>query len=306
MKGYRIKTVSRVTGLSPELLRAWERRHRIVHPRRTAGGYREYSEEDVERLRLLAQLTSRGYSIGEIAPLPVDELAELVRDGAGRAAAPDVAPSGPHSVVVGQLLGLAAAGDALGFRRALRRILVILPSSGVVDSVLLPALRELAARAIVGDHLPALQLATSEIAGYLGPIADDRPAGAPLALVIAGDGGTLSDSRTLLASLACVQREWQVIRAGRLTSAREVVEGARAASATVVLISYSEPPSATALLGLLEAWGAAGPGALVVAAAELGPLAELVRERGGFVVRDHLELPAVLRDLEAGLVEPGD
>ena len=81
MKGYRIKTVSRMAGMSPELLRAWERRHGVVTPQRTTGGYREYSEAEVERLRLLALLASRGYSIGEIAGLKVDELEAIQSQG---------------------------------------------------------------------------------------------------------------------------------------------------------------------------------------------------------------------------------
>ena len=47
--GYRIGTVSSLTGLDPNTIRAWERRHRAVEPSRSAGGTRSYSDLDVER-----------------------------------------------------------------------------------------------------------------------------------------------------------------------------------------------------------------------------------------------------------------
>ncbi|HME69925.1 MAG TPA: MerR family transcriptional regulator [Myxococcota bacterium] len=39
--------------LSPELLRAWERRYGVFQPHRTPGGSRRYSAADLEQLRLV-------------------------------------------------------------------------------------------------------------------------------------------------------------------------------------------------------------------------------------------------------------
>ena len=50
---YPMRVVLRRTGLTPDLLRAWERRYGVVAPGRTPGGQRLYSESDVERLTLL-------------------------------------------------------------------------------------------------------------------------------------------------------------------------------------------------------------------------------------------------------------
>jgi DNA-binding transcriptional MerR regulator/methylmalonyl-CoA mutase cobalamin-binding subunit len=71
---YPLGAVSRLTGLSEHVLRAWERRHSAVRPRRTPGGTRRYSEADVERLHLLASLVEAGYPIGQVADLSADEL----------------------------------------------------------------------------------------------------------------------------------------------------------------------------------------------------------------------------------------
>ena len=42
----RIGELSRRTGVSPELLRAWERRYGLLDPARTGGGLRLYSPDD--------------------------------------------------------------------------------------------------------------------------------------------------------------------------------------------------------------------------------------------------------------------
>lgn len=57
---YTVKQVSQLTGISTDLLRAWERRYGVVTPRRTASRYRLYGEDDVSRLRRMAELIADG------------------------------------------------------------------------------------------------------------------------------------------------------------------------------------------------------------------------------------------------------
>ncbi|MDJ0789854.1 MAG: MerR family transcriptional regulator, partial [Myxococcota bacterium] len=71
---YPLRTAARLTGLSPEVLRAWERRYGVVTPMRTPGGTRRYRAADLERLRLLKAAVDAGHRIGELADLPDDEL----------------------------------------------------------------------------------------------------------------------------------------------------------------------------------------------------------------------------------------
>jgi DNA-binding transcriptional MerR regulator len=67
-RGYhKIATVSRLSGFSPELLRAWEQRHKLLAPARGPGGQRLYSDEDLRILRGVRALLDQGYAIGEIA-----------------------------------------------------------------------------------------------------------------------------------------------------------------------------------------------------------------------------------------------
>jgi DNA-binding transcriptional MerR regulator len=67
-RGYhKIATVSRLSGFSPELLRAWEHRHKLLAPARGPGGQRLYSDDDLTVLRGVRALLDQGYAIGEIA-----------------------------------------------------------------------------------------------------------------------------------------------------------------------------------------------------------------------------------------------
>ncbi len=66
---YRISVAAELAGVSEGLLRAWERRFGLVKPRRTAGGYRAYSQRDIDLLKRVRQLTEEGVSIGEAVRL---------------------------------------------------------------------------------------------------------------------------------------------------------------------------------------------------------------------------------------------
>jgi len=70
--------VVRRTGLSSHVIRAWERRYNAVHPHRTEGNHRLYSDEDIDRLMLLAKATDQGASIAGIAQLSLEELQNFV------------------------------------------------------------------------------------------------------------------------------------------------------------------------------------------------------------------------------------
>src|SRR3954470_11394904 len=65
----RIGELSRRTGVSPELLRQWERRYDLLHPTRSPGGLRLYSLDDLERVRLMARHIADGVAAREAAAL---------------------------------------------------------------------------------------------------------------------------------------------------------------------------------------------------------------------------------------------
>jgi DNA-binding transcriptional MerR regulator len=104
---YRIGAVARLTGISPDTLRIWERRYDIVDPQRTPKGGRLYSQQDVTRLTMIKTLVDQGYAISTVANLPIEELNRRLN-----AAQPANLPpmgSGQHEVcVVGQAISVRA------------------------------------------------------------------------------------------------------------------------------------------------------------------------------------------------------
>ncbi len=66
-RSLRIGELSRRTGVSSELLRAWERRYNLFTPARTPGGYRLYGVEDVRRAERMRLHIDAGLSAAEAA-----------------------------------------------------------------------------------------------------------------------------------------------------------------------------------------------------------------------------------------------
>ena len=72
-----IQIVSRRTGLSADVIRAWERRYKAVKPSRSANGRRLYSDNDLKKLMLLQRIISGGRRIGDIAKLNIKSLSDI-------------------------------------------------------------------------------------------------------------------------------------------------------------------------------------------------------------------------------------
>ena len=64
---YSIQDVSKKTGLTAHTLRYYEKEGLISDVERSQGGFRQYTDEDLERLGLIRCLKNTGMSIQEIA-----------------------------------------------------------------------------------------------------------------------------------------------------------------------------------------------------------------------------------------------
>lgn len=77
-----IKVVCHRTGLSSHAIRVWERRYGLICCKRTQTNRRLYSDQEIERLRLLKQLTDCGHRISNIVCLTLEELCVLYKQSA--------------------------------------------------------------------------------------------------------------------------------------------------------------------------------------------------------------------------------
>lgn len=64
-----IREVSRVTGVHPVTLRAWERRYGLIQPTRTDSGHRLYSAADIESVRSILAWIERGVSVSKVGKI---------------------------------------------------------------------------------------------------------------------------------------------------------------------------------------------------------------------------------------------
>jgi len=62
---YIISVAAELAGVHPQTLRIYERKG-LVRPARTAGNTRRYSDEDIERLRTIQELTQEGVNLAGV------------------------------------------------------------------------------------------------------------------------------------------------------------------------------------------------------------------------------------------------
>ena len=136
----RIGELSKRSGVSRELLRAWERRYRLLEPARTDGGLRLYSDEDVRRVRAMQAHLQSGLSAAEAA--------RLVRSSEGSAAEPTGQPALQDAAELRAALDVL---DAQGAHLVLDRVLGRYTLETVLVSVVLPYLRDLGERWARGE-----------------------------------------------------------------------------------------------------------------------------------------------------------
>ncbi len=74
---YPINVVEKETSISKYLLRMWERRYSFPRPGRDQKGERVYTNEDLEKLKLVKALMEEGYRPSKIIDQSLDELREL-------------------------------------------------------------------------------------------------------------------------------------------------------------------------------------------------------------------------------------
>ncbi len=138
-QGYlRIGELARRVGLSPDVLRAWERRYAILDPERSAGGFRLYSDADLERVVAMQRHLAAG-----LAPAQAAERARA--EAAGRF--DDTATGDPITELRTALEGF----DEAAAHRAIDRIIDRFSIESLISNVVFPYLRDLGDRWEAGE-----------------------------------------------------------------------------------------------------------------------------------------------------------
>ncbi|MGD2216263.1 MAG: MerR family transcriptional regulator [Gemmatimonadales bacterium] len=248
MKRHPIQVVVRRTGLTADVLRAWEKRYGVVEPGRSEGGRRLYSDQDVERLRLLRRVTGAGRRISQIAGLATEELAALVkedeREEAVVAVEPDVEAVQAAEVYLREALAAVGRLDARELEAVLGRALVTLSAQTFVERVAGPLLRRVGEQWSHGEISPANEhLASAVLLRVIGRIIEAaEPPSSALSLVVATPAQQLHEFGALFAAATAAAEGWRVTYLGRDLPAADIAAAARETSADAVALSIVYTP----------------------------------------------------------------
>lgn len=137
MNSHRIHRVAKLTGLSKDVVRVWERRYGLVKPLRSANRYREYTDEDVALLRFLKEELDRGQTIGALAVEGRDSLLQRMR----ASSAPTPQSFTPHDHLLDELVALLDPLEKTQFERRLNGAVAVIPFEESLQRILLPLQR---------------------------------------------------------------------------------------------------------------------------------------------------------------------
>ena len=229
----RIGELSRRTGLSADVVRAWERRYDLLNPRRSDGGYRLYGPNDLARLRLMQHYLARG--------VPTAQAAGLVHRV--QTAAFDANPGLPPGDVRKALRVLRESleqFDDAPADRILERLLGVFASGAVLRDVVLPYLRGLGDRWEAGEVSVAQEhFASSFIEGWMLSMARGWSRSGRHRAVL----GCIPGERHVLGligfGLALRDLGWRVTYLGADTPVEAVERAADAVEADVVVLSVA-------------------------------------------------------------------
>jgi DNA-binding transcriptional MerR regulator/methylmalonyl-CoA mutase cobalamin-binding subunit len=236
-----IRVVTARTGLSPDVLRVWERRHGVVTPARSEGGQRLYSDADVELLTLLRQATAAGRTISQVAGLPAGELRALI--AGDLAAQARGGQAGAERALADAYLAAAwAAASEMApgrLENVLRRAFFALGGRTTMESVLAGVLHRVGDAWQSGQLTPAHEHVASRIVRrFLDWLALEFAAqdGAPL-VAVGTPAGERHEFGSLLAGATAAAEGWRVLVMGSDLPADDIAHAARQSQARVVALS---------------------------------------------------------------------
>jgi methanogenic corrinoid protein MtbC1 len=233
--------VSERTGLTPDVLRVWERRYKVVEPKRSPGGQRIYSDADIERLALLHSPTQGGHGNSNVASLSKTKLEELVREFELPAvtSAAQFPPAGEPNGTVAQAIAFTEALDPSGLESLMRRSVARHGIVTFIDSIAAPFLREVGdawhagTLSVAQEHLATavLQRVVSETAQLL-----TSAEGNPTVLIATLEGERHANG-ALMAAATAASEGWRVIYLGPDLPVDEIADAATRTRARVIAIS---------------------------------------------------------------------
>jgi len=247
-----IKSVAGLTGLSPHVIRIWEKRYRAVSPERSQTNRRFYTEEDIERLQLLAYLTRQGHRIGQVAGLSVEELKNLVKVMEKDR---PIEEKTEHSTdLINQCLVAIENFESSALEICLAKATITMNPLTIIDALIIPLLDEIAERwrqgklRIVHEHF-ASGILRPFLANFMKSY--EIPKHAPR-LISATPAGQQDEFGALFLMSAAAVTGWRAIYLGTNLPAEEIAAAAHQILPKLVSLNIVYPKNDPLLFGELK------------------------------------------------------
>lgn len=299
-----VRSVALRTGLSPHVIRVWERRYGTVTPSRSSGNQRLYTEADVERLALLKQVTDRGHSISRVTALPTEQLSLLV-SAEDRSTMIRTEAGGSIAGLLETAFQAVADMDAAGLERVLEQGALRLGQISLLAQVVAPLVGRIG-EAWREGHLKVVHehIASAVIRTYLCQAA--RPhtlhPSAPV-LLVTTPAGQLHELGAALVAAAATSHGWRVTYAAPALPAEEIAAAAIHHGVFAVALSLVHPEDDPMLPAELRRLRRLLPQAvhLLVGGRAAGAYRSVLVEIGAAEIATLEDLTAALGQLRQGL-----
>lgn len=302
-----IRVVSLRTGLSPHVIRAWERRYGAIVPQRTGTNRRLYSDGEIHRLQLLRKATLAGHGIGRVARLSSKDLEALVAEDQVQIpnAAPKVSRTGGEVSPRASYEACIDAVRALDPNRLedhMSRALVRFSQPTVLEEIIVPLLNyigecwQMGFMKIVNEHL-----ASVVVRNILGGLATAYGVNGPgAAIVVATPAGQLHELGAMVAAATANSMGWRVVYLGPSLPAEEIAAAVEASGARAVALSIVYPAADPRLIPEIQKLRRLlGNGvSMLVGGRAAQSYGEVIEASGGVLIQDLAALRSHLETLQ--------
>jgi MerR family transcriptional regulator, light-induced transcriptional regulator len=247
-KRHPIQVVAQRTGLTADVIRIWERRYDAVQPERAANNQRFYSDEDIQRLRLLRIATEAGRRISAVAKLGRQELEALVAEDDKFPVKPEGnTPSSRANTgseqFVQECLDAVIAMNPRALDLCLARANRSLGTIQMLNNLISPLLNQIGSQWREGKVRTCQEhMASAHIRSFLGQLvihANTDENGPKI--IVCTPPNQLHELGALMSSVIAATSGWQVIYLGPNVPVEEIAFSAEHADALAVALSINYP-----------------------------------------------------------------